>query len=181
MIAPVETTAQGERSTPDDPEQTNILNLPFVEQLYADFLRSPSLVPTEWKPYFQKIQDSQTVEPPRLGPSFRPPTLFNPVGSAPASTEEDREAARLQQRVFQLVRNYRVRGHNLAAVDPLGMPRSRPPELDLSYFGFVRVGLGSRGALRDVAMRGTAHGSGNPGGVARYLLPVHRRAVHAHR
>ena len=42
----------------------------------------------------------------------------------------------MQYRVNQLVRNYRVRGHNLAAVDPLGRPRPVPPELDISFYGF---------------------------------------------
>ena len=42
----------------------------------------------------------------------------------------------LQNRVNRLVRNYRVRGHNIAAVDPLGLPRPMPPELELEYFGF---------------------------------------------
>ena len=42
----------------------------------------------------------------------------------------------LQNRVIQLVRNYRVRGHNIAALDPLGRPRPLPPELELSFYGF---------------------------------------------
>ena len=34
-----------------------------------------------------------------------------------------------------LIRNYRVRGHMIARVDPLGMPRPVPPELDPRFHG----------------------------------------------
>ena len=40
----------------------------------------------------------------------------------------------MQQIVGRLVRNYRVRGHIMADVDPLGMPKEQPPELDPAYY-----------------------------------------------
>jgi 2-oxoglutarate dehydrogenase E1 component len=42
--------------------------------------------------------------------------------------------AAMQGRVFQLVNAYRVRGHLFAHVDPLGVPPTAPPELDLRNF-----------------------------------------------
>jgi len=30
-------------------------NLAFVEALYVDFLRDPSLVPSDWRQYFEKF------------------------------------------------------------------------------------------------------------------------------
>ena len=42
----------------------------------------------------------------------------------------------LQDRVDQLIRNYRVRGHMVAAIDPLGLPRPPQPELDPGSYGF---------------------------------------------
>jgi 2-oxoglutarate dehydrogenase E1 component len=47
------------------------------------------------------------------------------------------EVALLQDRVDQLVRAYRVRGHLVAAVDPLGLPRPELPELDPRSYGFT--------------------------------------------
>ena len=49
--------------------------------------------------------------------------------------------ALLQDRVDQLVRAYRVRGHMIAAIDPLGLPRPSQPELDPEYYGFTEADL----------------------------------------
>jgi 2-oxoglutarate dehydrogenase complex dehydrogenase (E1) component-like enzyme len=35
----------------------------------------------------------------------------------------------MQDRVYLLTRIYRVRGHRIAQVDPLGLPQEMPPEL----------------------------------------------------
>src|SRR5262249_22426056 len=45
------------------------------------------------------------------------------------------EAALLQDRVDQLVRAHRVRGHMNARIDPLGIPRPGIPERDPAFFG----------------------------------------------
>lgn len=42
----------------------------------------------------------------------------------------------VQERLDQLVRNYRVRGHMAAQLDPLGVPRPSPPELAPAFYGF---------------------------------------------
>jgi 2-oxoglutarate dehydrogenase E1 component len=52
-----------------------------------------------------------------------------PVGSLrPVSASETLDIAIRQDRVDQLVRAYRVRGHTIAKIDPLGMPRPSMPE-----------------------------------------------------
>src|ERR1041385_4184875 len=54
-----------------------------------------------------------------------------PVGSLrPLSAADTLDIAIRQDRVDQLVRAYRVRGHMIAKIDPLGMPRPPMPELD---------------------------------------------------
>jgi len=47
------------------------------------------------------------------------------------------EAALLQDRVDQLVRAHRVRGHMIAKIDPLDIPRPGVPELDPAFFGLT--------------------------------------------
>ena len=47
----------------------------------------------------------------------------------------------LQDRVDQLIRAYRVRGHMIANLDPLGLPRSVPPELDLEFYGLTEADM----------------------------------------
>jgi 2-oxoglutarate dehydrogenase E1 component len=58
-----------------------------------------------------------------------------------AVLERDRLLALLQDRVDQLIRAFRVRGHMIAHIDPLGMPRPRPRELDLAYYGLTEADL----------------------------------------
>lgn len=45
----------------------------------------------------------------------------------------------LQERVDQLIRNHRVRGHIIARLDPLHQQRPQPPELDPAYYGFTEA------------------------------------------
>jgi 2-oxoglutarate dehydrogenase E1 component len=51
---------------------------------------------------------------------------------------------RLQEGVDLLVRNYRVRGHLIAKVDPLGIPRPMPPELEPQFWGLSEADLDRR-------------------------------------
>jgi len=55
------------------------------------------------------------------------------TGNAPARPTSD--PAVLQERVDQLVRAYRVRGHRIAHLDPLGEQRPLLPELDPAFYG----------------------------------------------
>ena len=49
-------------------------------------------------------------------------------------TKGEERVAFLQDRVDQLVRAYRVRGHLMAEIDPLGRPRPGLPELDPQFY-----------------------------------------------
>lgn len=114
----------------------NPSSLAFVEALYESFLEDPSSVSDAWRRYFEHNGRNGLGGAYRR-PTFAPRSLFNPapsVAAAPARGEASDAA--LQQRVGRLVRNYRVRGHIMAQLDPLGMPKAeRPPELDPAYYG----------------------------------------------
>jgi 2-oxoglutarate dehydrogenase E1 component len=60
--------------------------------------------------------------------------------SAPTSASALDMAVR-QDRVDQLVRAFRVRGHMIAKVDPLGLPRPHYEELDPEYYGLGQADL----------------------------------------
>src|SRR5262249_16493905 len=88
----------------------------------------------------------------QIGPSFRPASLFSPprqlttLSPEPAkpaaiSQRQVRRIAELQDRVDQLVRAYRVRGHLVARIDPLGLPRPELAELDPEFYGFTDADL----------------------------------------
>lgn len=130
----------------------NSLNLSFAESLYADYLREPESVPPDWRRYFEALlADDGSVAQPRLAPSFRPPSLFNPSGGDGRSGKDRRpesegrgqvaEVAALQDRVDQLIRAYRVRGHLVARLDPLERPRPHQVELDPEFYGFTEKDL----------------------------------------
>jgi 2-oxoglutarate dehydrogenase E1 component len=87
------------------------LNLPFIEKLYEQYLQNPLSVPLQWRSYFQ--------------------------ASPPSSVDSNGQpASALQERVDRLIRNYRVRGHRIADLDPLNVRRLTAPELDFASYGF---------------------------------------------
>ena len=61
----------------DGKQNPNILSLPFVEGLYAEFLRDPAGSPPEWRRYFETLAESNGFAAhPALGPSFPRPGLY---------------------------------------------------------------------------------------------------------
>ncbi|HWN94251.1 MAG TPA: 2-oxoglutarate dehydrogenase E1 component [Methylomirabilota bacterium] len=108
----------------------NSINLPFVERLYSDYKSDPASVTDEWRRYFAALENGDGAANVKLGPSFRPASLFHSGAGA-------RGVAGLQDRVLQLVRAYRLRGHMAARFDPLGRVRPVPPELDPAYYHFT--------------------------------------------
>ena len=118
-------------------DELNSSSLPFVESLYLDYLRDPSSVPESWRRVFDDLPEDGLLRRKALGPSFQPGSMFRPS----LAPHIDVNSAALQHRVDQMVRNYRVRGHIIANLDPLGPPRERPPELDPSYYGFTEADM----------------------------------------
>jgi 2-oxoglutarate dehydrogenase E1 component len=124
-----------------------VANLAFVEGLYETYLREPNSVPPDWRQYFAELAEGEFRFPkPRFGPSFTPRSIFNPsAGTQPRSRNQlaDPEVAALQDKVYLLTRLYRVRGHRIAQVDPLGLPRPVPAELTPEFFGFREADMDS--------------------------------------
>src|SRR5215831_13125415 len=94
-------------------------NLDFVEQLYEQYGCDPTSVTEDWRRYFAAFGDGELrFSKPRFAPSFKPFSLFNPPGRMEGGTQERRalerapraqEPAALQDRVYLLIRLYRVR------------------------------------------------------------------------
>jgi 2-oxoglutarate dehydrogenase E1 component len=142
------------------------LSLPFVEELYADFLRDAASVPPTWRDYFVGLgSDSDFSHHPRLGPSFQPSGVFggranghakangraNGNGTAAAlATNGVPDVAVRQDAVDALVRAYRVRGHMIARIDPLGLPRPSWPELDPAFYGLGTADLDRKFSSRTI-------------------------------
>jgi 2-oxoglutarate dehydrogenase E1 component len=122
------------------------VSLPFVEALYLDYLRDPESVSADWRRYFQGLSEGNgSSKSQTLSPTFKQWSIFNPPGTGGngVTTQEAADAV-LQERVDQLIRNYRVRGHMAARVDPLARPRPTPPELDSEFYGFTETDMDRR-------------------------------------
>ena len=131
----------------------NDLSLPFVEEIYSRFVADPGAVSAEWQQYFAALADAPRFRAnPRLGPSFRPASVFAPAGAAApaASGRAVSDMVALQDRVDQLIRAYRVRGHLVARIDPLGLPRPPQPELDPAFYGLTEEDQGRTFSTRSV-------------------------------
>ena len=114
----------------------NTLSLAYLEQLYLDYVRDSSSVPEEWRQHFAALGTNGAAE--RSGPTFQAFSIFNPPSGGNGAVPRDQlHLARLQERVDLLIRNYRVRGHIIAKIDPLGRVNPRPPELEPEYYGFT--------------------------------------------
>jgi len=138
--------------------ELNSQSLSFVEGLFETYLVDPSQVPDQWRTYFDTVRNGEaklnsewTTESP-----FVPRSIFNPVGGAASETSSTIHQGRLdvaarQERLDQLVRNYRVRGHILAAIDPLGGMNDSPEELDPAMYGFGPTDLDAEVSTEFVA------------------------------
>src|SRR5262245_10661446 len=135
----------------------NSVSLEFVEALYEDYLRDPKSVSEEWRTYFQRLsQGNGFTKTERLTPSFKSWSIFNPPAlRGNGAVPEEATTAVLQERIDQLIRNYRVRGHMAAQLDPLGIARAAPPELDLGFYSLSAADLNRRFACEAMCGGGT--------------------------
>jgi len=124
------------------------LSLSYLERLYADYREDPSSLPEEWRRLFRALADGADADGAvQLGTSLRPTGLFEHdclarVRAASGVTSGLRPCSN-QDRVDQMVRAYRVRGHTIARLDPLGSQElgGYPPELDPAFYGFAEEDL----------------------------------------
>ncbi|MCB1183436.1 2-oxoglutarate dehydrogenase E1 component [bacterium] len=100
----------------------NILSLSYADRLWQSWQEDPASVSPEWQTWFAALDQGAAAGVPFPGAA------------------SDRDLAD-QNKVDQLVRNYRVRGHRIAKLDPLSEPGGSPPELTLAYYGFTDADL----------------------------------------
>jgi len=123
-------------------------NAPFVEELYERYLQDPASVDSRWHDYFEQLQlDSGSAaadvshavvknEFHKLAHSRRGSTSTDASGAAVAV------AASKQVAVLQLINAYRVRGHQQAILDPLGLQeQSSISELDPTYHALTEADM----------------------------------------
>jgi len=110
-------------------------NATFVDQAYLRYLEDPGSVDPEWRAVFRGLPRPSDGQTPGRVPVWGRRSIFNPVGVKPGGSEVQ-EVAERQTNVAQLINAWRVRGHMVADLDPLGrLERTEHPELTLPYYG----------------------------------------------
>ncbi|MEQ9461176.1 MAG: 2-oxoglutarate dehydrogenase E1 component [Phycisphaeraceae bacterium] len=118
-------------------------SLAYAESLYEQYLSDPGSVPEDWAAEFRRWQAGPLGERRTLEPGFRPGSIFHggPAATNGAMVRRDETTSALQHHVDRLIRNYRVRGHIIANINPIGEPSARPDELTLDWYGLGEADL----------------------------------------
>jgi 2-oxoglutarate dehydrogenase E1 component len=146
-------------------------NAVFIAELYARYLEDPAAVDPSWVRFFQELKDEGVaVAKDFKGTPWAPRDLkvigaVDPEAAIAAAKKGDkgkdaakaaattvtvsgatpaevRQAQLDSIRALMLIRSYRVRGHLLADLDPLGLNKPEPhPELDYRTYGFTEADL----------------------------------------
>ncbi len=128
-------------------EQLSPSNLAFVEEQLERYLVDPGAVDPEWRDYFARTANGE-----RFGPSFRPASIFH--ASPPSNAAPGVADCVKQEMVDQLIRAFRVRGHRIARLDPLGGEPEPFPELQLEHYGLSEADLDLRFACKALGFEG---------------------------
>ncbi|MDP2903553.1 MAG: 2-oxoglutarate dehydrogenase E1 component [Methylovulum sp.] len=111
-------------------------NASFIENLYERFLEDPESVEASWQKHFKSIQrssDFETAHSP-IVERFAELAIKSPnrLAQIQGFTEE---SVKKQSAVARLINHYRVRGHQIANINPLGKTAPPPIDMDPSYYG----------------------------------------------
>ncbi|MGB5741056.1 MAG: 2-oxoglutarate dehydrogenase E1 component [Sedimenticolaceae bacterium] len=121
-------------------------NAPFIEDLFEAYLDDPGSVPDNWRRHFDSLPpvngspvsdlSHRRVQEDFLELASDPRTRIRGDGGFSAA------AAERQAKVLRLINAYRVRGHQNANLDPLGLKPQLPlPDLQPSYYGLGKDDL----------------------------------------
>ncbi len=128
-------------------------NVQFIEGLYQEYLEDPDAVDPSWHDVFEQYA-TDGAAPNGDVPHFQPRSIFSPVAGTTAAADgepvyvdkaegtEVRVPGRTKgfaASVEAMVRAFRLHGHLIAQIDPLGRDRrTSPRELEPSLYGFTK-------------------------------------------
>lgn len=122
----------------------------YVESLYEQYVDDKQSVPSEWRQYFEtNLETSKQSNQPshsKIRAEFlQLANAKRAYGSAKVNQSLDSQSFEHETKqiaVTELVDAYRVRGHQQARLDPLGlMQRTKVSDLELSFHGLSREDL----------------------------------------
>ena len=121
-------------------------NAAYVEELYELYLHDPNAVPEEWRTYFQTLPNdgnsANDVSHSTIRDHFvllaKNQRRAQPVSAGSVSSEHEKK----QVEVLRLIQAYRMRGHQAAQLDPLGLwQRPAPADLSINHYGLTNADL----------------------------------------
>ncbi|MDY7560066.1 2-oxoglutarate dehydrogenase E1 component [Pseudomonas sp. 10B1] len=121
-------------------------NAAYVEELYELYLHDPNAVPEEWRTYFQKLPADGSTATDVSHSTIRDHFVLlaknqrraQPVSAGSVSSEHEKK----QVEVLRLIQAYRMRGHQGAQLDPLGLwQRPAPADLSINHYGLTNADL----------------------------------------
>ncbi len=124
-------------------------NSEFINEFYADYLSDPKSLPLSWRQFFEGLSEEQKLIYDDLkGPSWSPTRKTKKINLNKIEIkkeEEDlnedsiRQATKDSVRAIMLIRAFRIRGHLIATLDPLGLlKKEKHPELKPETYGFTK-------------------------------------------
>jgi len=167
-------------------------NMPFVEELYENYINNPASVPDNWRSYFDSLQimpgSGPDVAHAPIIASFAERAKLGTLGGETTGASDAR-----QVKVLQMITAYRFLGNRWAQLDPLKRAeRPQIAELEPSFYGFTEADFGEvfstgsfvfpgeRGTLREIleALRQTY--CGTIGAEYMYMSDIgHKRWIQA--
>ncbi len=120
----------------------NSANADFIAELYARYAEDPASVDPTWRTFFAELHDdARGMLQEQRGASWSPGSAKKVIRNGVVSTTEATSpvnAPRDSLRALSLIRTYRLRGHLLAKLDPLGIaPAPYYAEFDPKNYGFA--------------------------------------------
>ncbi len=119
----------------------NVYSRAYIESLFEDYQQDPTSLPVEWREFFKNFDPSLESD------SHAVPTTPGLLGG---NQSNRRQVAQLQDRVDQLIRGFRVRGHLEAKIDPLGRPRETNRELNPASYGLLKSDFQKKFSARTI-------------------------------
>ncbi len=126
-------------------------NFEFINEFYADYLNDPNSIPEGWRKFFKGLSDEQKLIYNDLkGPSWSPTKKNRKIVLQQKTYKENEknqnknleltnQGTKDSIRAIMLVRAYRIRGHLIASLDPLGLlKKEEHPELKPETYGFTK-------------------------------------------
>ena len=120
----------------------NSYSLDYIDDLYVQYIRDPASVSDTWREYFEQFLVGASSRPSQEATRNGAATSQAVVPATPRSgstgdelTDQALWMSRVQDRVNQLVREYRVRGHLAAKLDPLIRFHDETPQLSPQLYG----------------------------------------------